>query len=101
MKENLLKIINHYGLMPQIKYFQSEVFELNEAIIRHNEIEESGLYKSSDESEARQHIIEEIADVLVMLCQFVEFYKINFDDINEIMNQKIDRQLERINGEIK
>lgn len=28
MKENLLKIINHYGLSPQLKYFQSEVFEL-------------------------------------------------------------------------
>ena len=101
MKENLLKIINHYGILSQLKYFQSEVFELNEAIIRHNEIEESGLYRSSDESIAREHITEEIADVLVMLFQFVEFYKINFDDINEIMEQKINRQLERMNGEIK
>ena len=32
MNEKLLKIINHYGVMPQLKYFQSEVFELNEAI---------------------------------------------------------------------
>lgn len=31
MKEDLLKIIEHYGVMPQLKYFQSEVFELNEA----------------------------------------------------------------------
>lgn len=33
MKNDLLKIINHYGVIPQLKYFQSEVFELNEAII--------------------------------------------------------------------
>lgn len=32
MKEALLKIINHYGVMPQLKYFQSEVYELGEAI---------------------------------------------------------------------
>ncbi len=96
MEEDLLKIINYYGIMPQLKYFQSEVFELNEAIIRHNEIEESGLYRSSDESEARQHITEEIADVFVMLMQFVCFYKIDTDDIGTITDQKIKRQLERI-----
>ena len=33
MKEDILKIINHYGLNHQLKYFQSEVFELNEAIV--------------------------------------------------------------------
>ena len=99
MKEKLLKIINHYGIIPQLKYFQSEVFELNEAIIRHNEIEESGLYRSSDESFAREHIIEEIADVDVMLNQFIEYYGISYNDINEIMEQKIERQLERIEKE--
>lgn len=35
MTDKLLKIINHYGVMPQLKYFQSEVFELNEAIIKY------------------------------------------------------------------
>ncbi len=33
MKEDLLKIIDTYGVMSQLKYFQSEVFELNESII--------------------------------------------------------------------
>lgn len=35
MEDKLLKIINHYGILPQLKYFQSEVFELNEAVITH------------------------------------------------------------------
>lgn len=49
MKEDLLKIINTYGVMPQLKYFQSEVFELNEAIIEHKVIEDSGLFRSSND----------------------------------------------------
>lgn len=86
MKEDLLKIINNYGVIPQLKYFQSEVFELSEAIIKH-EVLGCG-YK---------HITEEIADCLVMLNQFVEYYEIQESDIYIIMEQKIDRQLDRIN----
>lgn len=34
MNKKLRKIINFYGIEKQLKYFQSEVFELNEAIIK-------------------------------------------------------------------
>ena len=88
MKDKLLVIIEHYGVMHQLKYFQSEVFELNEAIIKH---EASGC--------EYQHIIEEISDVMVMLGQFISYYEIENDEINEIMQQKTDRQLERIKNE--
>ena len=101
MKEDLEKIINHYGVMPQLKYFQSEVFELNEAIIEHKVIEDSGLFRSSDESEARQHIIEEFADVMVMLEQFKAHYNLDNDNIIKTMKFKIARQLERMNNENK
>lgn len=33
MESDLLKIVNHYGLMKQLKYIHSEYFELDEAII--------------------------------------------------------------------
>ena len=92
MEEKLLEIINHYGVMPQLKYFQSEVFELNEAIIRHDE----NCYPND---EANKYIAEEIADVEVMLLQFKEYYHIDGKQILEIMNKKIDRQLERIKKE--
>ncbi len=101
MKEDLLKIINHYGTMAQLKYFQSEVFELNEAIIRHNEIEDSGLYRSSDECFAKEHIKEEVADVLVMLFQFMYYYGIDLENTKKIMFEKIARQLKRIKEEEK
>lgn len=104
MKEDLLKIINHYGVMPQLKYFQSEVFELNEAIIKY----EDYYYENYDDGigkvewgKWRKHIAEEIADCLVMLNQFVEYYKIQESDIYMIMEQKIDRQLGRIKEEVE
>lgn len=98
MKEDkLLKIINHYGVMPQLKYFQSEVFELNEAIIDYNYVE---LYKDSPaEKYHKEHIAEEIADVMVMLMQFKEYYHIDGNDILKIMDEKINRQIERIENE--
>jgi len=90
---DFLKIINHYGVIPQLKYFQSEVFELNEAIF---EKEKIGAYPGIEE---RNHIAEEIADVCVMLRQFMEYYGINQDEITEIMEYKLKRQLDRIKNE--
>ena len=44
MKDDLLKIISFYGVMPQLKYFQSEIFEMNEAIIKYENIP-NGIYE--------------------------------------------------------
>lgn len=97
MKEKLLKIINNYGVMPQLKYFQSEVFELNEAIINH-ELKKTVEYEIplTEIVGTREHIAEEIADVQVMLAQFQYYYGISDEEIWEIMKYKVDRQLERI-----
>lgn len=97
MKEKLLKIINHYGAMPQLKYFQSEVFELNEAIMEYEHDEY--IYYTEVEKSHKNHIAEEIADVTVMLLQFKEYYHIDGNEILRIMNEKIDRQIERIANE--
>ena len=99
MKEDVLKIINHYGVMPQLKYFQSEVFELNEAIIDAEHNRYIGIVREPCES-CIKHIAEEIADVIVMLYQFQEYYNISDDEIDEIMIEKIDRQLDRIKSEV-
>ena len=95
MTDKLLEIINHYGVMHQLKYFQSEVFELNEAII----IREQETSPSSYTDELEEYIAEEIADVCVMLLQFKEYYHIDGNDILEIMKYKIDRQMERLKNE--
>lgn len=98
MKNDLLKIIEHYGVIPQLKYFQSEVFELNEAIMQLEHYEE---YANDQDYQTtlkkqKEHIAEEIADCYVMLEQFRFYYSITEQKICEIIKQKIKRQLERI-----
>lgn len=98
MKENLLQIINHYSVLPQLKHFNSEVFELQEAIINAENNRLIGISRKPSEL-AIEHIVEEIADVLNMVEQFMCYYDIDIKDVIEIKHQKINRQLERINKE--
>lgn len=95
MKNDLLKIINTYGVLPQLKYFYSEVYELSEAIINAEDNRLIGISRKPSEL-AIEHIAEEIADVTVMLKQLQYYYGIEDKDINDIMISKIDRQLNRI-----
>lgn len=88
--DKIRKIINHYGVMKQLKYFQTEIFELNEAIIQYNEPRRFN---------TKDHIQEEMADVLLMLDQFIAYYDLDFDEISKIMEYKMNRQLERIANE--
>lgn len=67
MNEELLKIISFYGVIPQLEYYQSEVWELNEAISEY-ETERYHYLPSID------HIAEEIADNCVMLYQIPLYY---------------------------
>lgn len=76
MQKDLFKIINNYGVMPQLEYFQGEVFELNEAIIIY-ENEKSYCDAMADAGFVKMlknHIKEEIADCLVMINQFPIYY---------------------------
>lgn len=97
MNEKLRTIINHYGINKQLKYFQSEIFELNEAIIYERATSKYG--DERNDYKCIKHITEEIADVTVMLKQIQLYYNISTSDIREVMNYKIDRQLNRINEE--
>ena len=99
-EEKLLKIINHYGVKHQLKYFQSEVFELNEAIIDYEH--DTGLRLDDNwyyGHKSKEHISEEIADVMVMLNQFMLHYDILNEEVVKVMEYKIDRQLGRISRE--
>lgn len=106
MTDKLLKIIEHYGLHNQLRKFNEETFELEESIINYEQCKNSGYeYDYIDaeelEKEYKEHIAEEIADVLVMVYQFLEYYKIDQVELCKTMDFKIDRQLERIKNEQK
>ena len=101
MKDKLLEIINHYGLMKQLKYIHSEYFELDEAIMDYHSSGWDYDYEDMEELEREYstHIAEEIADIMVMLKQFQYYHGIEDKQIEDIMNYKIERQLDRINNE--
>lgn len=92
MKDKLLKIVQHYGIINQLKYLHTEYFELDQAIINYEQVDH--LLNNHTED-----IAEELADVLVMLNQIKEYYKITDEELDKVMNYKIDRQLERIKME--
>ena len=98
MADKLLQIIKHYGVKPQLKHLQTEVFELNEAVIQGEDMKYVGIYTGIPEN-FRKHIAEEIADCYVMIEQLQHYYDIDNDEILDIMYYKINRQLERISNE--
>lgn len=99
MKEDILKIINHYGINKQLKYIHSEYYELDEAIIQYEMAYRDMCYSGEAMNNQRQHIAEEIADVMMMLKQFQYFYDIEEEEIEDVMKYKVQRQIERIEKE--
>ena len=96
MKDKLLQIINHYGIYKQLKYIHSEYFELDEAILHY---ENSRYFNDEYAIDDNKDIVGEIADVMVMLKQLQYYYGISDEEIEKIMEKKVERQLERIKNE--
>ena len=95
MKEDLLKIIEHFCIRNQLKKFNEECYELEEAILDY-QTEIAYFDEDAMALSIKRHIAEEIADVCVILRQFMEIYNITQDEISERMANKINRTLERI-----
>lgn len=98
MREEYLKIIDNYGIVNQQKKFAEETWELQEAITQYKD----DYYYMAEPRElqaSKEHIAEEIADVMVVLEQFIEHYNIDRFDIAKIMEQKVKRTLERMEND--
>ena len=52
-----------------------------------------------DDSKEYDNLLEEIADVEICLAQMKYLLAIREEDINKVIEQKLDRQLERIESE--
>ena len=103
MNKDLLKIINYYGVNNQQKKLNEEVFELQEAIYQYKAQKEACEFagcKKLHVDSCKEHITEEIADVFVILSQFIIYYDLNEIEIDKIADYKIKRQLERIENEM-
>lgn len=94
--EGLESILSHYGIRSQIRKFAEEAYELQEAVIEQETLQEFTEQKGNFDNE---HIAEELADVMVLWMQIRMHYNVNIGQIEEIVNEKIKRQIKRIENE--
>lgn len=88
--QKIHEIANHYGLEHQLV---KTVEELNELSLE--------CAKSYRDGSITVNLINEISDVLVMLYQLVHLGQIEWKDVIEVMEFKVDRQLGRIYKELE
>lgn len=86
-EDKVKEIAEHYGLKNQLRQLAEECSEL-----------------SVEASHSARHgttvkIIEEMADVMIMIEQVIYLAKIDKCDIEDCINYKINRQLKRIEEE--
>lgn len=88
MKEDWLKIVEHFGLDEQIKHWFTEIYELVQAIER---------YDGSLES--KQKITSELADNYNFLGQFQQHFEITDIEIKMEQKYKNERTLKKMEEE--
>ena len=104
-KTEKIKIIaNHYGYDAQSRQCIEEMAELTQSINKlWREQLGCGKYGLLDVPvycEERRNLVEEIADVQIMLYQLGYLLDSRLE-VSEMITRKLDRQLERIKGECK
>ena len=92
-EHDIIKIADYYGLKHQSQIAIEELSELIKAICKFNRAE-----NSTEVQYERMNIVEEIADVEIMLFQLKYMLDIN---PNVVIDAKVTRQLDRIKKEIK
>lgn len=86
MEENeILKIINHFGVNNQQRKLQEEIFELQEAITKF----ENGIGDIKE-------VEEEMVDVTLLIHQFMELYEVDGLKMMVLEHHKVKRTIERI-----
>lgn len=87
MKDKIQTIADHYGIKKQLRQLAEECSEL--AVEASHSARKGTTVK----------IIEEMADVEIMIEQIIYLAKIDKCDIEDCINYKLDRQIKRIKEE--
>ena len=87
--ERIKTIADHYGLKKQMRQLAEECSEL--AVEASHSARKGTTVK----------IIEEIADVEIMIEQIIHLAEIDRKDIQECIDYKLDRQIKRIEKEVE
>lgn len=85
MDKDLRNIAEHYGLRVQMRQLIEEMAELTQVICK---------AERYDLDTVREHLVEEVADVQVVLDQVI--YLLGDNRIEQIRAEKIERQKRRI-----
>ena len=86
------KIAKHYGLRNQKLQAAQELNELQALLLRRkNQI--------TNQRDHHNNIVDEIADCTIMIEQLRQLYNIEMSEISDRINQKLNRQIERMNNE--
>lgn len=98
-----LDIINHFGYRNQMKKLNEETYELLEAVDNYEdasmEFNDNEDYYSVEEMKIfRDHIVEEMGDVLILLTEFIGRYDIEKYELDKWMDYKLERTLDRIDS---
>jgi NTP pyrophosphatase (non-canonical NTP hydrolase) len=86
MNQNIKYIAKHYGFHHQLT---KTVEECGEFIV--------ALSKLANDEGSRADVVEEMADVMVMLQQMQYFLCIDLSELHKAIDVKVKRQIERMN----
>lgn len=90
--EVLQECVNTYGAEAQVDMAVEEMSELTKALLKYRRKEAQD---SKDLEAARENILEEVADVIIMLTQLIMIYG-GRDLVQETIENKVDRQIKRL-----
>lgn len=97
MRDRYLSIMDYFGVRKQMKKLNEECYELVEAIDNYEDYLAFGYGEKKDEISAstetifRDAIVEEMGDLLNVCTQFILRYGITQDELDLVMNFKLER----------
>lgn len=92
--DKIRQIAEYYGLKEQLSQTEEECAELIQAASKMNRAK-----TSTERYLATDKVTEEMADVLIMIWQLKRLLG-NHTALSEMIDQKLDRQIERIHEEL-
>ena len=98
-EQKIQYIADHYGIESQSIQLLEEMGELAQAVVKY--LRSTGYGQGTDKSayECAKCITEEMADVVIMLLQIKHLIGVGEDELSQIVESKLDRQIERIKKE--
>lgn len=98
-EQKIQYIAYHYGYEPQSRQLIEELSELIQAVCKHNRAFDGKRLSKFSNCPEKDAITEEMADVTIMMCQLQHILGIGNLDLDSKIEQKLNRQIERIKNE--